>query len=204
MSTSRIIIEAIGYIGSALVLGSMLMTSVKKLRTYNTIGSVIFATYALLIHSIPTAIINIGLVVINLVQLKKLSDTRKHYDLVETAESENTLQYILDYYREDAVEYFPELKDRLPSGDTAFLVCCQAVPAGILIGTRGENGDMEVALDYATPVYRDCSVGRFLYGALPDYGVTRLHYRGGSEKHRKYLKKMGFGETENGVYVKEL
>ena len=43
----KVIVEIIGYIGSALVLVSMLMTSVVRLRIINLIGSVIFAGYAL-------------------------------------------------------------------------------------------------------------------------------------------------------------
>ena len=44
-------IEMLGYLGSALVVASMLMSSVVKLRVINTIGSGIFAVYALIIHS---------------------------------------------------------------------------------------------------------------------------------------------------------
>ncbi len=62
---SKVIIEIIGYIGSALVLVSMLMTSVVRLRIINLIGSVIFAGYALAIRSYPTAIMNICLAGIN-------------------------------------------------------------------------------------------------------------------------------------------
>ena len=36
------IIELIGYLGSALVVFSMLMTSIVKLRVVNTVGCVIF------------------------------------------------------------------------------------------------------------------------------------------------------------------
>ena len=49
MNTSTII-EAVGYLGSALVLVSFLMSSVVKLRVVNTAGSLIFALYALIIH----------------------------------------------------------------------------------------------------------------------------------------------------------
>ena len=47
----KLILELIGYTGSLLVIVSMLMTSVVKLRVINTIGSVIFCGYALAIHS---------------------------------------------------------------------------------------------------------------------------------------------------------
>ena len=60
------IIELIGYFGSALVLVSMLMTSVVRLRLINLTGSVIFAVYALIIRSYPTALMNIALAGINI------------------------------------------------------------------------------------------------------------------------------------------
>ena len=52
------IIEMVGYLGSVLVVVSMLMSSVIKLRVINTVGSGIFAVYALIIHSYPTALMN--------------------------------------------------------------------------------------------------------------------------------------------------
>ena len=55
---SSAIIEAVGYLGSALVLVSFLMSSVVKLRVVNTVGSLIFTVYALIIRSYPTAVMN--------------------------------------------------------------------------------------------------------------------------------------------------
>ena len=65
MNTSTII-EMVGYLGSFLVLVSFLMVSVVKLRIVNTVGSLIFMIYALIIKSYPTAIMNFFLVLINL------------------------------------------------------------------------------------------------------------------------------------------
>ncbi len=41
---SSMIIEIIGYIGSALIVASMLMTSVIKLRAVNTVGACFFCS----------------------------------------------------------------------------------------------------------------------------------------------------------------
>ena len=49
--TPKMILELVGYLASLLVLVSLLMTSVTKLRVINMIGSFIFAIYALLIAS---------------------------------------------------------------------------------------------------------------------------------------------------------
>lgn len=74
-------VELIGYLGSVLVVVSMLMSSVVKLRVINTIGSGIFAGYALLIHSYPTALMNACLVGINLYNLVRLRQGDRSYDL---------------------------------------------------------------------------------------------------------------------------
>ena len=71
---AQFILEMIGYLGSALVIVSMLMTSVIKLRVINTIGGVIFCGYALCIHSYPTAAMQVCLIVINIVNLYKLKN----------------------------------------------------------------------------------------------------------------------------------
>ena len=75
-------VEIIGYIGSALVLVSFLMASVVKLRVVNAVGSGIFAVYALIIHSYPTMIMNICLVLINLYYLWKLRNSEPNYRML--------------------------------------------------------------------------------------------------------------------------
>ena len=63
---------------------------------------------------------------------------------------------------------------------------------------------IDVAVDYAMPEYRDCSVGRFLYSGLLEHGVKRLRYNGAlSPQHEGYMLRMGF--VRNGEeFVKEL
>ena len=78
-------VEMIGYLGSILVVVSMLMSSVVRLRIINTIGSGIFAAYALMIHSYPTALMNACLVGINVYNLVRLRQADRSYDLTEAA-----------------------------------------------------------------------------------------------------------------------
>ena len=85
----------------------------------------------------------------------------------------------------------------------AYTVCCEGVPAGIFLGKKEADGVLSVNVDYTTPVYRDCSVGRFLYSRLKEEGFKKLIYTEVHETHKSYIEKMGFRE-ENGVYVKEL
>jgi hypothetical protein len=78
--SAKLLIELFGYFGSFLVVISMLMSSVVKLRIINTTGSMIFAIYALLIRSYPTALMNFFLVGINLYYLVQLQKQAKTAD----------------------------------------------------------------------------------------------------------------------------
>lgn len=196
-------VEMIGYLGSILVVISMLMSSVVKLRVINTIGSGIFAAYALMIHSYPTALMNACLVGINVYNLVRLNQKDRAYDLTEAAPGDGLLGYLLDHYRADILTYFPGFTGA-EEGDRAYVVFCGGDPAGLLLGTDSGQGTLNVRLDYSTPTYRDCSIGAYLYTKLPSKGVHTLVFEGeGSEAHAAYLTKMGFTK-ENGAYVKGL
>lgn len=198
------VIEMVGYLGSILVVVSMLMSSVIKLRVINTIGSGIFAIYALIIHSYPTALMNFCLVAINVYNLVKLSKKEQSYDLVDVKNDDHLLNYILDYYHSDIKKYFPGFAGNSSALDRAYIVCCHGNPAGVLLGKEDREGVMDVALDYSLPVYRDCSVGAYLYSKLPAKGIhTLLYSEKETETHSAYLAKMGFAK-ENGVYTKKL
>lgn len=196
-------IEMIGYLGSSLVVASMLMSSVVKLRVINTVGSGIFAAYALVIHSYPTALMNVCLVGINVYNLIKLNRKDQSYDLVESAPGDALLRYLLDFYREDIQTYFPDFSPDGPA-DRAYIVCCGGNPAGVLLAADGGQGTLNVLLDYSTPTYRDCSIGAYLYSRLPSRGVHTLSFAGtASQAHAAYLTKMGF-IRQDGVYIKTL
>lgn len=68
----NVYLEIFGYLGMALVLVSMMMTSVKWLRILNMSGAIICAIYGILTNTWPTALLNIGLLIIQMVQLFRL------------------------------------------------------------------------------------------------------------------------------------
>lgn len=199
-----VMIEIYGYIGSVLVVVSMLMSSVVKLRVINTVGSIVSGTYALIIGSFPLALMNISLLIINLYNLFKLLKSEKSYDFVEIKPEDAFLQYFLERFKEDILQYFPEFELKRMHVDYGCFVCCNGDPVGVLLGREKGDGVMEVVLDYSVPTYRDCSVGFYLYAKMPDKGVNKLLFvQNASEVHDSYMKKMGF-EQKDGVYVKNL
>ena len=188
---TQLILEMIGYLGSALVIVSMLMTSVVKLRIINTIGGVIFCGYALCIHSYPTAAMQVCLIVINLINLYKLNNTKKEYTAISVKAEDGFLAHFLFTYINDIKKYFP---DFLPPQNDAkiFLITCGEVPAGVFAAKEEADGNLHVELDYTTPAYRDCSAGKFLYNHLKHLGIKSLSAETKIPSHEKYLKKMGF------------
>ncbi len=196
--------EIVGYFGSVLVLVSMLMTSVVRLRTVNLIGSAVFTVYALLIHSYPTAFLNACLVGINVYQLLKLRRrTKEDYEIQRLTGCDGFAEWFTEKYGRDMKAYFPDVTAEQIRQSEGFAVLMDDCTAGVFLGTR--RGDsFDVLLDYTTPTFRDCSVGRFIYEKLPSYGITRLRCASASPAHAAYLAKMGFAPKEDGVYVKML
>ena len=66
------LLETFGYIGSGLILVSLMMTSVEKLRWFNISGSVISAIYAMILGTWPVVVLNVGTISINVVQIIRL------------------------------------------------------------------------------------------------------------------------------------
>ena len=196
-------VELVGYIGSILVLISFLMTSVVKLRVINAAGGTIFAVYAMIIQSYPTALMNFCLVLINIYYLVRLRKSDRNYDFIEGKPGESLVQYMLDFYHTDIRKYFPAFKENQPQGDIVYVVCKDAAPAGLFLGKKRGKGELEVLLDYSVPAYRDCSVGNYLYSKLKDQGIHKMIFTGTPGPHEPYLQTMGF-EKADGVYVKEL
>jgi len=201
---TKMIIELIGYLGSSLVVVSMLMTSVVRLRVINMIGSIIFTCYALMIKSYPTAAMNLFLVGINIYHLMRLRKESHHYDMIKSDIRDHYVTYLLDKNMEDIKKWFPEFDLRGKKPDATYLVCCDSNPAGILLAKTRNSNELEVILDYATPVYRDTSEGQFLHEALKKEGVRKLVFTGNAPDHEPYMKKVGYTKNSKGEFEKNL
>ena len=73
---ANILLEIFGYIGTALIILSMTMKSISKLRILNLSGSIISVIYSVLISAWPTVILNVCLALINLYHLVKEHHSR--------------------------------------------------------------------------------------------------------------------------------
>ena len=70
--TPEIWLEIFGYIGTALVLLSFLMTDLKWLRIVNMAGGLISLIYAVCVNTMPVVVLNASLITINGIQLMRI------------------------------------------------------------------------------------------------------------------------------------
>lgn len=88
-------LELYGYLGSALIAISLMMSDIRKLRWINLVGAGSFASYGLLINAWPVAILNGFIVLIDVVHLWQLSRQSTVSRSIEFAASDTYVQTVL-------------------------------------------------------------------------------------------------------------
>jgi GNAT superfamily N-acetyltransferase len=189
-------LELFGYVASALVVISLMMSSIIRLRVVNLIGAAAFAVYGLLIHAYPVAVVNGAIVLINLYYLQAYFRTKEFFRLLEIQASSDYLRYFLSFYRDEIKRFLPEFDFDPMASQLIVLVLRDMLPAGLFIGERRDEHTLEVKLDFVIPQYRDFKVGRYLYAEQADFfrerGIREVVSNPGREVHSSYLRKMGF------------
>ena len=82
----NIALDLFGYLGTGLVLTSFIMRDIKWLRVVNMSGSLVSFIYALLTNTMPVAVLNGSLLIINGVQLARIIIKEKEAKKVNKAE----------------------------------------------------------------------------------------------------------------------
>ncbi|WP_461634060.1 hypothetical protein [Labilibaculum euxinus] len=185
------LLEWIGYTASVLVLISLTMTSIVKLRWYNLTGAVLFSAYGFLIGSLPVGIMNFLIVCANLYNLQKMYKRKEDFKIIEIKENDELLTHFLDFYKKDIKSFFPDYK--MGKGQLGMFVLRDMAVAGIFIGSKDQT-ELRIELDYALPQYRDFKVGAYLYNQLSDilqkHDINSVYFDTGM--NLKYMEKMGF------------
>ncbi len=205
-------VEILGYVASALILISMMMSSILRLRIINVVGSTLFAVYGLIIESYPVFIVNGAIALTNVYYLAKFFTVKEVFKTIEVRGNNLYLKEFLEFYRDEIKKYFPHFKYEPEKNRYSFFILRNMNVAGIFMAREFSPGTLWITLDFATPEYRDFKVGRFVYTEyakkfLAD-GFTRLITKESPQKsHQRYLSKMGFKKEQiNGevYYVKNL
>lgn len=198
---NQLIYEIIGYIASALVAISLMMSSILKLRILNMIGAIAFVIYGLLINAYPVALMNLFIVGINIYHLSHIfrSDTTRTFTLLEIEDESPYLKYVVERYWEDIDTHFSNFHIEPSKSQLAFMVMIGLNPVGVFIGEKLDEKTLDIRLDYVIPEYRDFKVGTFIYrdhkNYFTDKGIGLLQFKNAGEGQRLYLNKMGFAEN---------
>ncbi len=192
-------VELIGYTASALVVLSLTMTSVVRLRMVSLCGSVTFFVYGALIDSVPIMITNGSIAIINVWFLRKeFASGRPHGRDLGVSHIRADSPFLADFVAFHLIDIHRFQPDfHLPKGDdvVTLLLNRDGLPAGLLIGRR-QGSTLTIDLDYVLGPYRDSRLGRWLYGpgaaVFRADGIAELRSAGTTDTHRKYLERVGF------------
>ncbi|RME11061.1 MAG: hypothetical protein D6802_07730 [Ardenticatenia bacterium] len=200
--------ELIGYVASVLVAISLTMRSILRLRLINLLGALLFTIYGVVLGIWPVAAVNAFIVGIDLYYLWQLLRQKDAFDILEVNPQGAYIRRFLDFYADEIARFQPEFRyDPKTPNMIAFFVLRNMVPAGLFIA-RKDGETAEVLLDFAIPGYRDFKIGRYLYDARADllcaYGIRRLRTRAHVPEHIAYLKRMGYRQTETGVFERTI
>lgn len=199
--------EIIGLIASFLVATSLVMSSLVKLRWYNLIGAIVFATYGILIGALSVAVVNIFIVFVDCYHLYKLYNKQEDFRIAYVHDPEDDyLQDFLSFYHQDIRKFFPNFSFKLEEEYLIFFVHRNLNQAGLVIAEIQDTDNLLLHLDYVVPEYRDFKVADFIFRSnitqFKCLGFTNLRSKKQAKAHNKYLKKAGFAETPDGYLLK--
>lgn len=192
-------LELFGYFASALVVVSLMMKSLLKLRAISLLGSSCFIIYGILINAYPIVVMNVFILSINVYYLRQMLNRKEYFNLLDVSPESAYLRYFLDFHRDDIHKLIPEYRFQPDDKQLIIFVLRDMVPAGLFIGERREEGFL-VFLDYVIPAYRDYKIGRYLYQNsefFATHEIDKLISKPNSDPHEKYLHNMGFQQETN-------
>ena len=201
-------VEWFGYLASLVVLVSLTMTSIIKLRVINFVGCLLFAAFAYFIDSLPTMLMNLGIAGINVYFLWQIYSTKEQFKLIVASANSEYFEHFISTNQSE-IERQTSV-DELKEANTVFYMLRNNSIAGVLVGNNSEQGVLSVLLDYVTPKYRDFKLANYYYESHPDVlkhrGVNTLMAKATTQEHREYLLRVGFQLVDGteGVYQKQL
>ncbi len=197
--------EIIGYIASALVAISLMMSSILKLRVINLMGALCFTAYGLLIGAYPVAVVNFIIVLIDFYFLYELFTAKEYFTLLEVQRNSEYLRYFLSFYDREIKRFLPNFSYAPSEQQLTLFILRNLIPAGLFIGELRDKNSLLIKLDFVIPGYRDFKIGEFLYSKKAEFfkekGIQKIYSEPGSQTHGHYLQRMGFRpeNVENNV-----
>ena len=172
-------LDVLGWGGSALLVYSLLQSSVLRLRVLNLVACMVLVVFNGFLSVWPMVGMNAVLVAINawfIAQLLRHRHDATAFDVLEVASDDTYLRHVLRVHQADIVRFNPGFAHDAGADQEAFLVQREDETVGVVL-LRTEGDTAHVLLDYVTPRYRDFSPGEFVWrrsGVLAARGVRRV------------------------------
>lgn len=188
----------LGYAGSMIVLVSLLMSSIKRLRWINLFGAIVFGIYAILVNNVPTVVMNVGIALIDIYYLAKIYLSKDYFHLLPIDNEKSYLNQFIDFYEEE-IKLVSDLdKLDIAGSEVKLYILRNMTPAGIFVCSKVNDNTLEIKLDYAIPQYRDFKLGAYLFNSNKEYfiekGYNNFIAYTDEKSHINYLRRMGFAE----------
>ena len=196
---SSVALEVVGWVGSAILITSLLQSRLLRLRQLNLVASLLLVTYNLLIGVWPMVAMNVAIATINVWHLARLVRGRHdpdRYAVVEVVPTDGYLAHVLAHHGPDIVRFNPGFSwDGTRPGALAFLVLRDDETVGVVLAHDAGDGVAEIALDYVSPRFRDFTPGEFVFrrsGLFTDRGFRTVVAPRAMRKADAYLSDVGF------------
>ncbi len=191
-------LEVFGWIGSAVLVWSLLQTRILRLRVLNLTGCILSIVYAALAGVWPILGLNVVLALINIFHLRKLTAAAQKaasYAVVTVGPQDPYLAFLLAKHARDIAVTHPDFPGAEAATD-AYLILHEDETVGMVLLAAGPDGSAQILLDYVSPRFRDFTPGRYLFrdsGLLQERGLTRIATATGlNVPTAKYYAAIGF------------
>ena len=186
--------ELVGYGASILVVISLSMTSVVRLRMISLAGSAAFVVYGALIESVPILATNAAIACLNIWFLwRELRGGRDLGAIIVPTDSPFLLDFL--HHHADEIEGFQPDSDPSELAGFAMVLTRDGLPAGVVLGDQAGT-TLDITIDFVLRAYRDSRLGRWLYGpgarVFKPAGIELITTTASSDAHRSYLDRVGF------------
>ena len=197
-------LDWIGYIASVIIVISMMMSSLVKLRIVNMTGALLFSVYGFLIGALPVGILNGFVVFVNIYQLYRLYNRNEEFRIIQPPINGDYIRCFLEHFHKQIKHYQPDFEFEISRYDVGIVTLRNMNVAGLILGKTQENKTLKINLDFVIPEYRDMKVGRHIFVANKQYfkdkGFERLVTTGKNKTHAQYLTQMGFVKLESDLF----
>lgn len=202
--------DGVGYAASLIILVSMLLTNVYRLRQLNLVGALVFALYGYWVRAWPVVFMNLLIAGVDVWHLLQMLRYSAFFDLAPaTSVGADYLKRFFLFHERELMKFAPGLTfEELQEAHTCVLFR-NMLPVG-LFAYRQAGPDADIVIDFIIGEYRDFKAGRYLYKTkrmfFKEQGIKRFHAVARHPSQPKYFLQNGFAREDGvaGGYVNEL